>query len=69
MSTELCPTCGGGKWPGREVSSCTNEFHGEKTWKRIQRPRCDTCNNLAVWAHPLGGLRCKTCLRTPETKR
>jgi hypothetical protein len=34
-------------------------------WQVIVRHplRCDICNKLAVWSHPMGGLRCKTCPR------
>lgn len=33
MSTNdsgLCPTCGGGKWPGRQETECVDKFHGPK---------------------------------------
>jgi hypothetical protein len=30
-------------------------------WVRIQPPRCDLCGRRALWAHPMGGLRCGVC--------
>jgi hypothetical protein len=37
-------------------------------WTLITPPRCDACDSIATWKHPLGGLRCNTCPR-PEVKR
>lgn len=34
----------------------------DDAWERIPRAKCDTCRGLAVWGHPLGGLRCTKCL-------
>ena len=28
--SDLCPTCGGGIWPGREPTNCSDTFHGER---------------------------------------
>ena len=36
-------------------------------WVKIRPRQCDLCENVAVWAHPLGGLRCGVCPR-PETQ-
>lgn len=30
-------------------------------WKRITPAACDICDETAIWAHPLGGLRCGNC--------
>lgn len=46
---------------------CPDEYH-EHMWTQIRLNTCDLCSHIAVWQHPLGGLRCKTCPRTPETK-
>jgi len=27
MKNDLCPTCGGGIWPGRELAKCADAFH------------------------------------------
>jgi hypothetical protein len=37
-------------------------------WTLINLPRCDACDSIAMWKHPLGGLRCNTCQR-PSVKR
>lgn len=37
------------------------------TWLRVKRLVCDLCPRLAVWRHPLGGLRCAACPR-PEPR-
>jgi hypothetical protein len=28
--SKLCPTCGGGVFPGRQITDCVDPFHGEK---------------------------------------
>jgi hypothetical protein len=38
-------------------------------WIAIQPPKCDLCKKVAVWRHPLGGLRCKSCPRPAATKK
>ena len=43
-------------------------FETSSQWTRVHKPCCDVCGKRAEFAHPLGGLRCKTCPR-PEVKR
>jgi len=32
-------------------------------WQRINQIRCDLCSAIAIWEHPMGGLRCNYCPR------
>lgn len=41
------------------------------TWVKLKPqppPVCDICDEIAVWKHPQGGLRCAKCPR-PEPKK
>ena len=45
MKDDLCPTCGGGVYPGRQSTDCPDVFHGPrqkfqdkyKTYEEIER--------------------------------
>lgn len=42
---QLCPTCGGGVWPGKETARCSDAFHraplfGSGTEPTVEGPLC-----------------------------
>lgn len=50
---------------GAKVAAILRRARRPTKWKRIEPPTCDTCDRRAVYEHPAGGLRCRTCPR-PE---
>ena len=41
--SDLCPSCGGGLWPGREETACKDMFH---PWNQEKEPDLDIAEDF-----------------------